>query len=72
MSLSGTQIASLVLCWLAYAALHSLLASLRLKRVVAAHWPRLAPAYRLGVCAAELQSVFSSRMIGEPRGAARD
>ncbi len=27
---------------------------------------------RLGVCAAELQSVFSSRMIGEPRGAARD
>jgi protein-S-isoprenylcysteine O-methyltransferase Ste14 len=47
MSLSGTQIASLVLCWLAYAALHSLLASLRLKRVVAAHWPRLAPAYRL-------------------------
>lgn len=26
----------------------------------------------LGVCAAELQSVFSSRMIGEPRGAARD
>lgn len=27
MSLSGTQIASLVLCWLAYAALHSVLAS---------------------------------------------
>ena len=27
---------------------------------------------RLGVCAAELQSVFFSRMMGEPRGAARD
>ena len=26
----------------------------------------------LGVCAAELQSVFFSRTIGEPRGAARD
>ena len=48
MSLSGTQIASLVLCWLAYAALHSVLASLWFKRVVAARWPRLAPAYRLG------------------------
>ncbi|WP_454454989.1 methyltransferase family protein [Thauera phenylacetica] len=48
MSLSGTQIASLVLCWLAYAALHSVLASLWFKHVVAARWPRLAPAYRLG------------------------
>ncbi|ENO75722.1 hypothetical protein C664_16435 [Thauera sp. 63] len=31
-----------------------------------------AKAGELGVCAAELQSVFFSRTIGEPRGAARD
>lgn len=30
------------------------------------------PEISLGVCAAELQSVFFSRTIGEPRGAARD
>ena len=47
MSLSLSQILTLLLCWLAYAVLHSLLASLWLKRGVAARWPRLAPGYRL-------------------------
>ena len=35
MSLSLSQILALLLCWLAYAVLHSLLASLWLKRAVA-------------------------------------
>ena len=47
MSLSLSHILTLLLCWLAYAVLHSLLASLWLKRAVAARWPRLAPGYRL-------------------------
>ncbi|WP_243316686.1 methyltransferase family protein [Geothrix paludis] len=37
----------LSLAWVAYAALHSSLASLGLKRAVAAHLPRLVSAYRL-------------------------
>ena len=37
----------LALAWLAYFALHSLLASLALKQWVAARWPALSPAYRL-------------------------
>jgi protein-S-isoprenylcysteine O-methyltransferase Ste14 len=47
MLLTPTQIAALVLSWLIYAVLHSLLASLWLKRWVAARWPQAAPAYRL-------------------------
>ena len=47
MSLSLSQILTLLLCWLTYAVLHSLLASLWLKRGVAARWPRLASGYRL-------------------------
>ena len=35
------------LAWLAYAALHSLLASLTVKHWVASRWPALMPAYRL-------------------------
>lgn len=35
-------------------------------------WRKAYQEGRLGVCAAELQSVFFSRTIGEPRGAARD
>ena len=33
--------------WLGYGLLHSLLASLGVKRRIAARWPRLMPAYRL-------------------------
>jgi protein-S-isoprenylcysteine O-methyltransferase Ste14 len=47
MTLSADQIVALLLGWLAYAVLHSLLASLWLKRRVAAHWPLQAPGYRL-------------------------
>lgn len=47
MTLTTTQIATLVLAWLGYAVLHSLLASLWLKRWVAGRWPRVAPAYRI-------------------------
>lgn len=47
MTLSTDRILALLLCWLAYAAIHSLLASLWFKRRVAARWPRLAPGYRL-------------------------
>lgn len=47
MPLTPLQIAALVLAWLGYAVLHSLLASLWFKRRVAARWPRLAPAYRM-------------------------
>ncbi|WP_243305280.1 methyltransferase family protein [Geothrix oryzisoli] len=46
----GADTANLMLlsfAWIAYAALHSGLASLGLKRAVAAHLPRLVPAYRL-------------------------
>jgi protein-S-isoprenylcysteine O-methyltransferase Ste14 len=41
------DLALLALGWIAYFALHSLLASLAVKRAVAARWPRLVPAYRL-------------------------
>lgn len=37
----------LALCWLGYFALHSALASLAMKRGVAARWPAFMPAYRL-------------------------
>lgn len=37
----------LVLAWLAYAVVHSWLASLRLKKFVASRWPQHMPAYRL-------------------------
>lgn len=40
-------LALLALGWIAYFGLHSLLASLAVKRAVAARWPRLVPAYRL-------------------------
>jgi protein-S-isoprenylcysteine O-methyltransferase Ste14 len=38
----------LALAWLAYAALHSLLASFAVKERIAARWPCLMPGYRLG------------------------
>lgn len=44
---TGHALALLALAWAAYAALHSALASLAVKRAVAARWPRLMPAYRL-------------------------
>lgn len=34
--------------WLAYGALHSVLASHRFKQAIAVRWPRVMPAYRLG------------------------
>lgn len=37
----------LICTWLAYFAVHSLLASLRVKRLVAGRWPTIMPAYRL-------------------------
>lgn len=42
------ELLPLALAWVAYFGLHSLLASLGLKRLVAARYPRLMPAYRLG------------------------
>ncbi len=48
MSAYAQTVLVLVLAWLAYAIVHSWLASLRLKRFVAARWPRLMPGYRLG------------------------
>ena len=41
------DIALLSFCWIAYFALHSALASLLVKRRVAADWPNLMPYYRL-------------------------
>lgn len=41
------QLAAIALAWIAYASLHSLLASLAVKRSVARHRPRWMPAYRL-------------------------
>jgi protein-S-isoprenylcysteine O-methyltransferase Ste14 len=38
----------LAICWIAYFALHSALASLTIKRKVATAWPGLMPWYRLG------------------------
>jgi protein-S-isoprenylcysteine O-methyltransferase Ste14 len=37
----------LALCWIAYCALHSALATLVVKRKLAAYWPNLMPYYRL-------------------------
>jgi len=47
MGADTTNLMLLSLAWIAYAALHSSLASLGLKRAAAAHLPRLVPAYRL-------------------------
>ncbi|MHB1373615.1 MAG: methyltransferase family protein [Thauera sp.] len=47
MNLSTSQILSLLLCWLAYSGLHSVLAALGFKRWLLARWPALAPSYRL-------------------------
>jgi len=47
MSLSATQIALLLLAWGTYAAIHSLLASLAVKRRVAQRWPGAMRGYRL-------------------------
>jgi protein-S-isoprenylcysteine O-methyltransferase Ste14 len=41
------DIALLALCWIAYCAVHSALASLVVKRRLAAYWPNLMPYYRL-------------------------
>lgn len=46
MTLSTAQILALLLCWLTYTVLHSVFASLWLKRRMAMRWPRWAPAYR--------------------------
>lgn len=48
MTLSAIQVVLLVLAWSAYAVLHSALASLTVKRWVAARWPHRAHGYRLG------------------------
>lgn len=42
------ELLPLALAWLAYAALHSLLASFGVKARIAARWPGLMPGYRLG------------------------
>ncbi len=44
---TDSQTLSLIGAWLFYFALHSLLASLGAKRLVASRWPDLMPAYRL-------------------------
>jgi len=48
MTLSTAQIATLGVAWLAYAAVHSLLASLAVKRWFARRFPGAMPGYRLG------------------------
>ena len=47
MTLSANQIVILLLSWLGYAVLHSLLAALGFKRWLLTRWPDLGPAYRL-------------------------
>jgi len=42
------DLALIALAWLLYGLLHSLLASLNIKRRVAARWPDVLPAYRIG------------------------
>lgn len=57
MTLSIRQIAFLVVAWTAYGCVHSLLASLTVKRIVARRWPAAMRAYRLafnGIAAALL------------------
>ncbi len=61
----------LALSWLGYFALHSLLASLRVKGWVAAHWPRAMAGYRLAYNGLALLLllpllVFSYLLPGEP------
>ncbi len=48
----------LALGWVLYAALHSLLAGLRLKATVARHWPGFAPWYRLAYNAVAVLAVL--------------
>jgi len=48
------ELVLLAACWIGYFALHSALASLAVKRAVAARWPRVVPAYRLGFNAVAL------------------
>ncbi len=43
-----SKILLLILSWLAYFGLHSLLASIWVKQYVASRWPRAMPGYRLG------------------------
>lgn len=45
--LYNSQVLALVGAWLFYFLIHSLLASLRVKRLIAAHWPGVMPVYRL-------------------------
>ena len=47
MSVDVPHLIALVLAWLVYFVVHSLLASLAAKRWVHHHWPGLLPAYRL-------------------------
>ena len=47
MPLPATQTALLVLAWVSYGAIHSLLASLAIKRRIAQRWPGAVRAYRL-------------------------
>jgi len=53
-----SELALLALGWAAYFALHSALASLAVKRAVAARWPRFVPAYRLAFNALALLLVL--------------
>jgi len=53
-----SELALLALGWTAYFALHSALASLAVKRAVAARWPRFVPAYRLAFNALALLLVL--------------
>ena len=46
MTLSTNEIVILLLSWLGYAVLHSLLAALGFKHRLLARWPGLGPAYR--------------------------
>ena len=49
-----TELIFLAIAWLAYAVLHSIVASLALKHFVANRWPQLMPWYRLGFNAVAL------------------
>jgi protein-S-isoprenylcysteine O-methyltransferase Ste14 len=46
--MNTTNLLWLAALWAVYGLIHSLLASLTLKRLVARHWPGLMPVYRLG------------------------
>lgn len=54
MTAAHATLVVLALAWLAYFGVHSLLASLALKRWMAMHHPRLMPAYRMGFNAVAL------------------